>query len=245
MRVLFRAAKIMVAQARRFRRDAWVLRNAASVARYFDRQIAIGLLRDAVRLRPDISDFREALAFEYWSAARRNTRGDRSRWAVLAVAEYRACIALEKDERAKLRLIGFAGDVAVWAGDLEQATTWANQALRYGAEHGGQWYTGNLLHHGHRILGLVAVAETRWDDAKRHLIDSCRVPSTPQLQSFGPTFSLAQALLEKKVGAEDAVVRALTDCKVVWPLGAATLDRWISKVRHGALPDMVHWPHAE
>jgi hypothetical protein len=61
-------------------------------------------------------------------------------------------------------------------------------------------------------------------------------PTSPQLASFGPDFSLAQALLEKRVGAEKDVVFALSACEKIWEMNEGRVAAWIAEIERGEIP---------
>lgn len=66
------------------------------------------------------------------------------------------------------------------------------------------------IHHAHTVLGMVAMHEKRIGRAKRHLMKSAAVPTSPVLGSFGPEMMLAHALL--KAGEKQAVIDYLQAC---------------------------------
>lgn len=115
------------------------------------------------------------------------------------------------------------------------------------------WNYGNEIHVGNQILGLAALQEGDTEAAKAHLLVAGQTPGSPQLNSFGPTMTLAQALLSR--GERDAVLEYLDAVACFWatatPGGSITirllstfmafrnaqsLRRWKAAIRAGQVP---------
>lgn len=98
----------------------------------------------------------------------------------------------------------------------------------------GDWNHGNAVHYGHTALGLAAFERGEVKEAARRLLLAGATPGSPQLDSFGPTFVLAQRLLE--AGAKAAVLAYLDLCARFWEFGRGRLDAWRREIHQGATP---------
>jgi hypothetical protein len=124
---------------------------------------------------------------------------------------------------------------ALDAGAEEKAAAYANELLAAAPRHKEDWNSGNAIHDGHTILGLLAVRQGDIEKARRHLLDSAEVEGSPQLNSFGPSMTLAKELLDK--GETGAVLQYFSLCRTFWKMGATKLDAWSEAVRTGKTPD--------
>ena len=120
-------------------------------------------------------------------------------------------------------------------GRLERAAVLANELLALSASYEDDWNYGNAVHHGHLILGRVALREGDTDAAKRHLFAAGRTPGSPQLDSFGPNMMLAKELLA--AGETEAVLKYFQLCGAFWTMGKPRLRRLAALVRDGRIPD--------
>ena len=120
-------------------------------------------------------------------------------------------------------------------GALERAEEEANELLHLAEGREKDWNYGNAIHHGHRILGLIALKRGNREVAKRHLLASANTPGSPQLNNFGPSMSLAKALLE--LGEQAVVLEYLMLCRFFWVEHRSRLDDWSAKVREGCIPN--------
>ncbi len=148
---------------------------------------------------------------------------------------------------------------AFYSGDYPVAAAYSREFLRLAQERRKEWNTGNAIHHGNQILGLVALHEGDINEAKTRLIQAGNTPGSPQLNSFGPKMILARELL--KLGERDVVVKYLDLVGKFWieknlpprldhPVfiaeeaqKAALLRLWKSQARKGIVPDDPQWSH--
>ena len=120
-------------------------------------------------------------------------------------------------------------------GRLERAAAMANELLALSASYEDDWHYGNAVHHGHLVLGRIALRKGDTDAAKQHLLAAGRTPGSPQLDSFGPNMMLAKELLA--AGEAETVLEYFELCGVFWAMGAPRLRRWAALVREGRTPD--------
>jgi hypothetical protein len=97
----------------------------------------------------------------------------------------------------------------------------------------GDWNTGNHVHQGNTILGLITIQEDDLDKACEYLLASGKTTGSPQLNSSGPSVTLAKELL--KNGKRDAVLEYLNLCKKFWKSDKP--DQWSETIKRGATPD--------
>ncbi len=123
--------------------------------------------------------------------------------------------------------------------DLEQAQAMAQELLMLAQTRDRDWHYGNAIHHGHLVLGRVALRQGKLELAKEHLLKAGQTPGSPQLNSFGPNMTLAKELLE--VGESDVVLKYFELCAVFWedPFEAGAnrdLANWTAQVEGGEIP---------
>ncbi|TPW20863.1 MAG: RNA polymerase, sigma-24 subunit, ECF subfamily-like hypothetical protein [Elusimicrobia bacterium] len=116
-----------------------------------------------------------------------------------------------------------------------RAKALAEELLRLAPENKKDWNYGNALHHGHRILGLVALGAGDVKGAEARLLKSGATPGSPQLNSFGPEFDLAKALYER--GRTATVLRYLALCSAFWKSDFGCLEKWRQQIAAGIPPN--------
>jgi TonB family protein len=124
---------------------------------------------------------------------------------------------------------------AYQAGDLTKAAALATELLDLARQYPDDWNYGNAVHDGNMVLGLVALRSGNAAAAVASLQAAGKTPGSPQLNSFGPNMTLAQALIE--AGQGDAVLEYFTECRAFWKMGGKKLDDWSAMVRGGGKPD--------
>ena len=120
-------------------------------------------------------------------------------------------------------------------GDHQRAAALARELLALAPRFANDWNYGNALHHGHLVLGRIALARGDTETARAELLEAGRTPGSPQLDSFGPNMRLARDLAGE---GEWAVVRQyLALCRKFWKMGGERLDRWEKDVAEARVPD--------
>lgn len=89
---------------------------------------------------------------------------------------------------------------AIEHGEHERATRFATQLLEIAQTFPNDWNYGNAIHHGHLVLGRVALAVGDLETARSDLLAAGRTPGSPQLNSFGPNMRLAKDVLASSRG---------------------------------------------
>ncbi len=112
------------------------------------------------------------------------------------------------------------------------------------------WNYGNVIHEANTLLGRIALKDDNLENAKAYLIRSGNTPGSPQLNSYGPSFILARALLEK--GEKDVVLEYLNLVAVFWANPnrnskrsaqdhAEELLKWKHDILEGKIPQSRKW----
>lgn len=130
-----------------------------------------------------------------------------------------------------------AAMAAYHLGDLDRAREIVQAAFALAAQYPDNWNSGNALHFGHTVLGLVALRSGDAKLATSELIASGEVRGSPQLNSFGPSMRLARELL--KVGERDGVLVYFGLCRKFWKMGQRWIDIWEKKVTRGVVPKFL------
>jgi hypothetical protein len=125
---------------------------------------------------------------------------------------------------------------AVEAGEFGKAVAYADEmlALGMGPVAPWNWNAGNLIHYGHITLGRLALVAGDVEAAEEHLRLAGSTHGSPQLDSFGPDFRLANELLAR--GRTEVVLEYLGLCRRFWTLGHEALDGWSAQIRAGRDP---------
>jgi hypothetical protein len=124
---------------------------------------------------------------------------------------------------------------AVKRGQNDRATTLAQELLDLAHRYPNDWNYGNAIHHGHMVLGRVALAAGDVAKARAELLAAGQTPGSPQLNSFGPNMRLAQELL--RVGEHDVVLEYFEHCRRFWSMGDKRLAEWIDDIARGRAPN--------
>lgn len=120
------------------------------------------------------------------------------------------------------------------AADYGRAERYAKEALE-ASQHGVFWWTGDAIHLGNIVLGMLALRNKDLDEAKRRLLAAGKTPGSSSLASTGPSMRLAKELLDQ--GAGDTVVAYLEECGVFWEGNRGKLAEWIALIKAGLKPD--------
>jgi hypothetical protein len=210
-----------------------VLSNAIDFFLISDKDLAEKLLKQAAAAEPNNSQWPTRLGHLYLLQVGTATDRTRQNLAALASAQFELAYQSTKDDSEKRNLLIPLAKSAIEAGEIERARAWAVQLLSQGTTDKKDWNYGNAIHHGHIILGRIALLSGNLTEAKEHLIAAGETPGSPQLNSFGPNMELAKELLER--GERDAVVHYFQLCANFWK-NHSELDSWTATVKGGGIP---------
>jgi len=202
--------------------------------------LAESLLKRAQDLDPGKSAASLALARIY--ELRGMSAASDAEKKALAQARYEQLVkgtaGLATDDPANAQQTLILARASMDAGDLDRAQTLANSLLaiepKLGADPKLKWSVDGIHHHGHLILGRVALRRGDMDAAKANLLEAGRVGGGGTLSSFGPNMTLAKELLEK--GEKEVVLQYLELCRKFWTF-QQRMDPWIESIRKGEMPN--------
>jgi hypothetical protein len=182
--------------------------------------------------------FRHARAMQTAKDPARRVRRARAALAAFEAAErrrWRRHPSVWRQLRRAADLPDIA-EAALEAGESAKATGLADEmlALGMGPVAPWNWNAGNLIHYGHLTLGRLALLAEDVDAAEEHLRLAGSTHGSPQLDSFGPDFRLANELLAR--GRTEVVLEYLGLCRRFWTLGHDALDGWMAEIRAGRRP---------
>lgn len=229
-----RASELWLARCRRRPVNPTVLEYAAQFFSRCDAEVATRLYRRGERIEPKNPAWKEHLGRMYEVKALEGAPARRRSAARAALHAYEQARRLTRDRNLRFYKLPTLAKAAFSAGDLRKATNYATAAITEAARF-KDWAHGNGIHHGHVVLGRVALVQGDAKLAVRHLLQAGRSPGSPQLNSFGPNFSLANDLLQ--AGDFESVLEFLNLCRRFWSYGAKALDAWCAQIHAGQRPD--------
>ena len=142
--------------------------------------------------------------------------------------------ALASEPERFYRLADVAA-LAFDAGDFDKSSKYARELLEMAPRYQQNWNYGNAVHKGNITLGRLALRTGDVDQAKAHLLSAGRTIGSPQLNSFGPSMSLAKELLGK--GENEAVRDYLQLVRSFWKMDNGKIDQWDELIKKEELPD--------
>lgn len=145
-----------------------------------------------------------------------------------AVLELDRVCALEP-ERAFLAKIDIAR-AAYAAGDRDRVVEVARELIETAEPHRKLWYYGNAIFHANTALGHVAIDTGDRDAARGYLLAAAETRGSPQLNSFGPDYSLAQHFLDLE--EREAVIAFLEGCRK-FQMHKDLLVIWQTRIANG------------
>ena len=110
------------------------------------------------------------------------------------------------------------------------------QNLDYAKKYRCNWNYGNAIYSSNLILGLISFNKGEIDKSTEYLIRAGKTPGSPQLDSFGPNFDLANKLLRK--GRHEEVKLFLKDINRFWKTSDGLVEEWITEINNGKTPNL-------
>ncbi len=211
--------------------NAAVLGRAAAYLLLADSDAAASLYQRAEAAEPQNPEWSQHLGHLYSLGLAHKTGEDQQKSAHAALGAYERSLATMKDREERESLLPDLATAALEAGDVAKARAYAEEMLESDSQEG--WNAGNLVHHGHLVLGRLALRDGDTKTAQEHLLAAGKTQGSPQLNSFGPNMTLAKELLEK--GERQAVLEYFKLCGTFWKKG--DLEAWTQEVQAGKIPD--------
>lgn len=140
-----------------------------------------------------------------------------------------------RTEKDRFYSLNYAEKEAFNMGLKEHARLFAQEHARLLPKYKGDWNYGNAFQDVNIVMGRLALAEGRMEDARRYLLKAGDTPGSPQLKSFGPNMTLARDLLLH--GEREVVLEYFGKCSRFWKMDRGALERWTAQVRAGKIPD--------
>ncbi len=131
-------------------------------------------------------------------------------------------------------------DLAIYLVDdnrLEEAQRYALEVLADAPKWKDDWNYGNAIQAGNLGLGRIKLRANDITGAVEHLLYAGKTPGSPQLNSFGPNFILADELFA--VGKTEEVKEYLKLCRNFWKNGKDNIERWIKIIEDGGKPNFL------
>jgi hypothetical protein len=226
-----KARNLWLSQLKQQPSNLKVLLNAGRFFATDDPSLSGELFRKGAELDPDNPEWATRLA----SLRKSEPAGDQAKQdSALSVLEPALSKATSQEER--YHSLAKVAEAALDSGEDGKARAYAEELLRLGETLPQDWNYGNAVHDGNRILGHLALKAGDIDAAKTFLLRSGETVGSPQLNTFGPSLTLAQALLAK--GERDVVVRYLEMCSRFWEERDEAIGKWIADIRAGKNPDL-------
>jgi tetratricopeptide (TPR) repeat protein len=215
--------------------DVRVMRAAAGFLSWHEPTLALQAYERAAALEPNEYAWKSDIAYMHQRLAEEaDSPATRQLHLRSAESALRAGFAMaSSDVERSLALRDLAWN-AVALAEWEDAIEFANKLLESAGGCRDTWEYGNAIHHGHIVLGEVALARGDLDRAQEQLQAAAATPGSPQLDSFGPRLELAGALA--RLGRREAVIAYLESCRRFWTHRHADLDDWQAALRRGELP---------
>jgi hypothetical protein len=223
--------KAWINQLKRRPADLKLLEHSANFFLLHDRELAKESLQTARSLDMDNPKWPKKLGHLYSLNMIRKSLKVKTNAAGKALEQFEIAYKLSTD-RGRNALLQSLAKVALAANKPQKAKEYAEKML---SQKSSSWNYGNNVHHGNIILGRIALTSDDLEEAKKHLIKAGKTPGSPQLNSFGPSMSLAKELLQK--GEKDVVLEYFELCSKFWEMGKDRLHKWSVLVKDGKIPD--------
>ena len=211
--------------------NADIIKSAANWFANDEPEKSVRLAEQGKELEPGDSSFPELLAQNYrHQVLFTKDEEKKSELAKKSFEELKIAFELsEPKKRGSMR--GRMAKAAFAAGEFEDAKSFANQMLD---DKSDNWNSGNNVHAGNNILGLIAIKSGDLQEAKRRLLAAGATKGSPQLNSFGPNMLLAEELL--KHDQREVVLEYFELCREFWSRGGEKLDQWADEIDNGKIP---------
>ena len=150
-------------------------------------------------------------------------------------------------------VLGFMAEAAFESGRPLGEVKGAVQEMLANNIDTNSWNYGNVIYDANGLLGRIAIREGDVSAAKKYLLTAGKTPGSPQLNSFGPHFTLARELMEK--GEPDTVLDFLDLVGKFWAdpeqknansrnvaaMNRKQLNLWKQEIQGGKIPTHPKW----
>jgi tetratricopeptide (TPR) repeat protein len=219
--------KAWMEQVGRQPQNAALLGRAAGYFLLSDSAMAESLYRRAEAAEPQNPAWPGQLGHLYALGLMDKTGEGKQQTAKAALEAYERSLERMKGGELRESVLSDVATVALEAGEMAKARSYAERLVAEGGR------DGDMVHHGHVVLGRIALRAGDVDAAKQHLLAAGETPGSAALRSFGPNMRLARELLEK--GERQAVLDYVKLCGSFW--NRDKLAAWSKEVEAGKTPD--------
>ncbi len=192
-----------------------------------------------------------------WVAAEARTNLFRQTLSYLTPGREILADALARDAKLQYshdQLLGLMAKAAFESGSPLGEVKGAAQEMLANNVDLKSWNYGNVIYNANELLGRVALREGDLDAARKYLLAAAKTKGSPQLNSFGPSFTLARELAEK--GERDTVIEFLDLVGLFWANpdkakegnarnvatdNRAQLETWKQLIQKGKVPTDPKW----
>jgi predicted S18 family serine protease len=140
-----------------------------------------------------------------------------------------------KNEKERFYALDDAAKESLNVGKKDEAKAYADELASLMDKYKDDWNYGNAVQDVNIVLGRLALAEGKIDEAKADLLKAGKSSGSGVMNSFGPNMSLAKELLEK--GEKDVVLEYFDLCRKFWSFHNDKLDEWSKDVKAGKIPN--------
>jgi hypothetical protein len=211
-----------------------VVANAADFFMLPDKPLAEKLLKQLAAADSANPRWPFELGYLYLSEMASATGAMRRSLAASAYQQFELAYTFTNDKIEKHMWLSQLTTSAFEAGELNKAQIWALESLSQGSTNKADPSFSDSIHHGHIVLGRIALLSGDLAEARQQLIQAGQTSGSPVLGSFGPNMILAKELLEK--GERDAVIQYFQECANFWK-NQSKLDEWTATVKAGGIPN--------
>lgn len=226
--------KLWLENIKKFKENTDVLENAGNFFLVYEKEISEEIFKKLQEIEPENSKYYQKLGHLYSLEMIGKEDKEREEIARKALSQYEKAYSLENEIR-KIYILQDLAKISFEAGEIEKAKNYSIELLKRAEMGEGKWFYGNAVHYGNIVLGKIALKENKKEEAKKYLIEAGKTPGSPQLNSFGPDFTLASELLKK--GERQTVLEYLNLCEKFWKMGVETLKDWEALIKDGRTPD--------
>ena len=223
------------AQVAKYPDNATVLGHAATLHVYTSPEKAEKLLLKAMELDPNNIEWSESLSHAYERKYRNAGEKERQVAAQKALSSYEKTLSLADADEKRFYLLDSLAKAAFAADDMKKARQYALDVLKLAPNFTDDWNYGNAIYFGNAIQGQIALHDGDVKTALQFLLLAGKTKGSPQLNSFGPDFTLAKGLLAK--GEKDGVLEFLASCRTFWKMGHARIDTWTAEIKKNGTTD--------
>ncbi len=230
----FEGKKIWLENLEKYKESIKILENAANYFFVSEGELAENLYKKLQTLNPDNPSYYEKLGRLYSFEIKRRVGKEKKDLVEKSLIQYEKAYSLT-EEKERFPLLKELAEISLEAENFKKAKDYSEKLLKKSKELSDNWNYGNAIHYANIVLGKIALKENRKEEAKKYLIEAGNTPGSPQLNSFGPDFSLAKELLEE--GEKEVVLEYLKLCEKFWERGKEKLKEWQVLIKNGRIPE--------